>query len=158
MKRGDVQFTCAGSGIQHSEFNAHASEPVHFLQIWVKPNQKGLKPYYSTKHYSEEEKTNKLCLIVSPQGPIKINQDAYTFASILTQGSSVEYNVKKDRKVYIHLAMTHNDVSLKLNNDKELKAGDGAFIVPSSSQDFTLKIEGNSSVNAEFVLFDVKKE
>lgn len=39
ITRGDVQFTTGGSGIAHSERNENASQPVHFLQIWLFPGR-----------------------------------------------------------------------------------------------------------------------
>ena len=50
MKRGDVQMTSGGTGIRHSEYNDNASKEVHFLQIWAKPNEYGLKPEYYTRY------------------------------------------------------------------------------------------------------------
>jgi len=172
MKRGDVQFTSAGTGILHSEHNKHACETVHFLQIWVKPNQKGLKPHYCNKKFADEEKLNQLCLIVAPEekkfaqatqlqqttAPIVINQDAYTYASILQQGKTVNFKLQKSRQAYLHLIMTDPQVSVKLNNDKVLQAGDGAFISASNDEEFDVTIEGLSAQNAEFVLFDVAKQ
>jgi hypothetical protein len=66
INRGDVQFTSAGSGIAHSEFNGSDKDWVHFLQVWVEPSKDDLKPSYTTKHFSDEEKKNKLRLIISP--------------------------------------------------------------------------------------------
>jgi redox-sensitive bicupin YhaK (pirin superfamily) len=66
IKRGDVQMTSAGTGISHSEFNDSETDPVHFIQIWIEPSKKGLMPAYYTKHFSDEEKKNKLRLIVAP--------------------------------------------------------------------------------------------
>ncbi len=66
ITRGDVQMTSAGTGITHSEFNDSDQEPVHFVQIWIKPNKDGLQPAYYTRHFSDEEKKNKLRLIVAP--------------------------------------------------------------------------------------------
>jgi len=66
IKRGDVQMTSAGTGITHSEFNESDQIPAHFIQIWMKPDKIGLQPAYYTKHFSDEEKKNKLCLIVAP--------------------------------------------------------------------------------------------
>jgi quercetin 2,3-dioxygenase len=66
MKRGDVQFTSAGTGVTHSENNEHASEWVHFLQTWVLPWTKGLKPSYHTESFSDEEKRKGFVTIISP--------------------------------------------------------------------------------------------
>ena len=52
---GDVQRMSAGTGISHSEYNASQTEPVHFLQIWIMPNQTRLKPGYEQRPFPLEE-------------------------------------------------------------------------------------------------------
>jgi hypothetical protein len=66
LTRGDLQFTSAGRGISHSEFNGSDKEFVHFIQIWVLPNKNGLQPNYQTIHIDEHEKINRLALLVAP--------------------------------------------------------------------------------------------
>jgi len=63
IPRGGVQFTSAGSGISHSEYNHSHTKPVHFLQMWVSPNQQDLDPAYETRIFSDEEKLNKVRII-----------------------------------------------------------------------------------------------
>lgn len=58
----------AGTGIQHSEFNHSKREPVHFLQIWILPEQQGLKPGYEQTTFANAERQNKLCLVGSRDG------------------------------------------------------------------------------------------
>ena len=66
MKRGDVQFTSAGSGVTHSEKNEHERDWAHFLQIWVLPWTKGLNLTYHTESFAEEEKRKSFVTIISP--------------------------------------------------------------------------------------------
>ena len=55
IRAGDVQRLSAGTGVRHSEYNASAAEPVHFLQIWIEPRTRGLTPEYEQKHFGSGE-------------------------------------------------------------------------------------------------------
>jgi len=153
LHRGDVQFTSAGTGIRHSENNEHKSNEVHFLQMWVQPNQKGLTPQYKTKDYPDEIKKGKLCRIVSGQeadGAIKVNNDIEVFASLLDKGTEVKHKFGPGRRGYLHLVQ--NGASVSLNGIHTLDGGDGAFI----SNVNELSILGTSDKTAELVFFDLQ--
>ena len=66
IRPGDVQRMSAGRGVRHSEFNPSASESVHFLQIWIQPNVRGIPPSYEEKRFAAAEKRGRLRLIASP--------------------------------------------------------------------------------------------
>jgi redox-sensitive bicupin YhaK (pirin superfamily) len=176
IKRGDVQFTSAGSGIYHSEFNGSDEDWVHFLQVWIEPRQDGLKPSYTTKHFSDEEKNNQLRLIIAPnvsildqirmtgktqllihniiqsdERAIKVNQDSKVYASILEKGNKVSYKLPATRYGYLHLIQSKNNSAVKLNG-VELKEGDGAFIEKATED---IVIESTGQGPAEFLLFDL---
>src|SRR5216117_3345910 len=75
---GDVQYMAAGTGVQHSEFNPSKKEPVHLLQIWIQPDQRGVKPSYAEKSLKGVA-PGELQLITSKtgrDGSIAIHQDA----------------------------------------------------------------------------------
>jgi len=164
LHRGEIQFTSAGTGIQHSEYNVHKSLWVHFIQIWVKPNQSNLKPSYTTKKWSDEEKLNKLCLLIddiqySNEKTIAIHASLSMFASILQPNKSIKH-VFKRTKGYIHLIMrsgyeARDGAKIRIGENVILKEGDGAFI-SSEKPNGELSIENIGTINAEFLLFDLE--
>ncbi len=65
---GDVQRMSAGRGVLHSEYNPSRSNPVHFLQIWIEPAQRGIDPGYEQTRFEPAQKRGRLRLIASPDG------------------------------------------------------------------------------------------
>jgi redox-sensitive bicupin YhaK (pirin superfamily) len=126
IRPGSVQRMSAGTGVQHSEFNASSGEQVHFLQIWFLPNESGIPPGYEERYFDDEEKRGRLRLIASPDGAdgsVKIHADAKMFAGLVDGGDRVEHTVGNDRYIYVHVA--RGGVSC---NGAVLQAGDGAKI------------------------------
>jgi redox-sensitive bicupin YhaK (pirin superfamily) len=126
IRPNDVQRMSAGTGVTHSEFNPQQDDPVHFLQIWILPEHKGIEPSYEQKNYSIEEKTNRLRLVASPDGAdgsVTIHQDARMYASILEPGAQVSQAVDKDRYIWIQVVKGKLTV-----NGELLETGDGAAI------------------------------
>jgi redox-sensitive bicupin YhaK (pirin superfamily) len=102
---GDVIMMSTGSGITHSEFNHSKTDPVHFYQIWIAPDRKGVEPRYQQKHFSDADKRGKLCLILSPDGAngsMGIYQDARFYAGLFDGSESAELPIK-GRHVYVHV-------------------------------------------------------
>lgn len=156
MKRGDVQFTTGGTGkssvvppildlidantqsekgIAHSEENEHATDTVHFLQIWAYPWKRGLGPNYHTMTFDEDQKRQAFLPILSPlaagpnaspaeeqqavpklPGTIPIHADLVMGAGIIGVDKRFKWTVggpqddvvrnKYDRKVFVHVPMT----------------------------------------------------
>jgi len=172
LKRGEVQFTSAGTGISHSEFNGSDTDYVHFLQIWVRPRANGLKPNYQTRNFSDSEKHGKLRLIVSPDGQeksVQINNDIKVYASILKPGEQVQHTVAAGRDAYVHVVQDATSFDSEANlagltvNGTLLAGGDGAFLrtpTANGGGDGSLTLVGSSKAGGkpvEFLLFDVKK-
>lgn len=147
IRPGDVQRMSAGRGVQHSEFNPSASEGVHFLQIWIQPNVRGIAPSYEEKRFSADEKRGRLRLVASPDradGSVLIHQDARVYAGLFDGDESAELAVGRGRRVYVHVArgaVTANDV--------ELQAGDALKLT--GVDELTLR-EGR---DAEVLVFDL---
>ncbi|MBL7851705.1 MAG: pirin family protein [Cyclobacteriaceae bacterium] len=98
IKSGEVQIMSAGSGIAHSEKNASSTEDVNFLQIWVFPKERNIKPRYDQKLFNKADRINKLQVVVAPDqvnGALWINQDSWFSLSSLAPGSSLTYTVHK---------------------------------------------------------------
>lgn len=116
---GDVQRMSAGTGIYHSEYNASTTESVNFLQIWIKPNTRGLAPGYEQKTIVPSE---GLSPIVTPSGSdtsLRINQDVSIYKLNLKQGASTDLAVDTDRIGYIHIIKGELELA-----DTTLKQGD----------------------------------
>ncbi|MEO1295377.1 MAG: pirin family protein, partial [Cyanobacteria bacterium J06636_16] len=86
IRPGEVQIMSAGTGITHSEFNHSQTQPLHFLQIWILPNQLGLNPRYEQKAFTKDDMHNELLLIGAKdgrQGAVKIYQDVDLYIAVL---------------------------------------------------------------------------
>jgi redox-sensitive bicupin YhaK (pirin superfamily) len=140
----------AGSGIQHSEFNPSPTAAVHFLQIWIQPNTRGIEPSYEEKRFSPQEKRGRLRLIVSPDGAdgsLLIHQDARIYAGCFNGSEQARLQVEAGRCIYIHVArggLAANEVLLE--------AGDALKITDSPR----LSIERGR--DAEVLVFDLPGE
>src|SRR5512142_2017225 len=106
LKPGDVQRMSAGTGVTHSEYNASQTEPVHFLQIWIEPDARGLAPGYEETHFDAQEKRGRLRLIASPDGrdgSVTIHQDASLYAALLDGDDTAEFAQRAGRRTYVHM-------------------------------------------------------
>lgn len=147
IRPGDVQRMSAGSGVRHSEFNHSKTAPVHFLQIWIIPEKKGLSPSYEQKTFSAVEKRGKLRLIGSRDGrdgSVTIHRDVDLYATVLASGETVTHELSAGRGAWIQVARG----SVNLNGER-LKAGDGAAVATQGA----LRLEGID--DAEVLLFDM---
>ncbi|HEX3280662.1 MAG TPA: pirin family protein [Pyrinomonadaceae bacterium] len=147
IRRGDAQRMSAGTGVRHSEANPSKEEPVHLLQIWILPEREGQPPEYEEKKFADEEKRNKLRLIVSPDGndgAVRIHQDARIYASVLDAGKAVHQQLAPGRHAWLQVAAG----AVELNGTK-LMQGDGAAV----SQENELSIAAVEP--SEVVLFDL---
>jgi hypothetical protein len=146
MRAGDVQRISAGSGVIHSEYNPSSDDPVHFLQIWLLPDERGVKPRYTEKAFGNIA-PGKLHLIVSKSGrdeSIPIHQDAEVNVARLDNGTSLDYQLPSGRSGWAQL------IEGELNlNGTTLRPGDGAAI-----QNETL-LHFQAPSGAHFLFFDL---
>jgi len=119
---GDVQRMSAGTGVTHSEYNASDRDPVHLLQIWIEPAQRGIKPGYEQKRFEAPEKRGRLRLIASRdgrEGSVTIHQDASVHAALIHGEERVVHAIPAGRRAYVHVARGRLTV-----NGQALVAGD----------------------------------
>ena len=148
IRPGEIQKMSAGTGIRHSEFNHSKSEPVHLLQIWILPQENGIKPMYEQKAVPAEEKQGKLRLIASPaggNGAVTVYQDTKLYAAGLDASQSVQHELDQERYAWVQVARG----TVKVNGN-ELYAGDGAALAAEPKVEIT-GLDGNSEV----LLFDL---
>ena len=121
---------------------------MHFLQIWIIPDKRGVAPRYDQKTFPDAERRGRLRLVASgdgSDGSIMIHQDARVFASILAKGETVTHAPRAGRRTWIQAARGDIDV-----NGQRASAGDGLAIEAEAS--ITVKGVGET---AEFLLFDL---
>jgi len=144
---GDVQRMSAGTGVMHSEFNPSASEPVHFLQIWIQPSVQDIAPSYEEQRFADGEKRGRLRLIASPDradGSVLLHQDARVYAGLFDGDERAMVELVPGRRAYVHVARG----SLRANG-VGLDAGDALKITDTT----TLTLDGGR--NAEVLVFDL---
>ena len=144
---GEVQRMSAGRGVLHSEYNPSSDDPVHFLQIWIEPDVRGIKPEYEQRRFPAAERRGRLRVLASRDGrdgSVKIHQDADLHAALLDGKESARHVLAGSRAAYVHVARG----KIKANGET-LGAGDA------------LAIEGERAVtlesgkDAEVLLFDL---
>jgi hypothetical protein len=137
----------AGTGVRHSEFNASQTDPVHFLQIWIVPERKGLAPGYEQKSFSDADKRGKLRLVGSRDGrdgSVTIHRDVDFYATVLGDGDKVAHEVKSGRVAWVQVA--RGTATL---NGEQLYPGDGVAVETAGA----LELAGSSE--AEVLVFDM---
>ncbi len=144
---GDVQVMTAGTGVQHSEFNASNADGVHFLQIWIVPERTGFEPSYEQRSFTADDKRGKFCLIASRDGrasSVVIHQDVDLYATIVEDGHHLEHVLRPGRHAWLHVASGTVEFA-----GSELKAGDGVAI----SGEPSVRLTGAGT--GEVLLFDL---
>lgn len=147
IRPGDVQRMTAGTGVTHSEMNASKTDPVHFLQIWILPNAKGLAPGYEQKHFAPETRQNQWRLVGAPDGQdgaVTIHQDVNLYAATVEKGAQLDYALAGDRKAWLQVVKG----SLSLEGET-LHVGDGAAIADMDT------FSAVADDKAEVLLFDL---
>jgi redox-sensitive bicupin YhaK (pirin superfamily) len=147
IRVGDVQRMSAGTGISHSEYNASQTEPVHFLQIWIIPEETSLPPGYEQQAFSLDKNRGRWTLIASKEGrdgSVTVHQDLDVWAARFSPGEQSSFPLKPSRNIWAQVA--RGAVTL---NGMSLSAGDGA----ANNEESTLELKALD--HAEILVFDL---
>jgi redox-sensitive bicupin YhaK (pirin superfamily) len=148
IRPGDVQRMSAGTGIWHSEFNASKTEHVHFLQIWIIPEKRGIAPSYEQKFYADDEKSSRWRLVGSRDGrdgSVTIHRDVDFLASRPGVEGKLRHELAPGRLAWLHVARGSVVV-----DGETLVEGDAIGL----NEPSTIEVTG-ASADAELLLFDM---
>jgi redox-sensitive bicupin YhaK (pirin superfamily) len=150
IRPGDVQRMSAGTGVAHSEYNASKADPVHFLQIWLMPSQRGIAPSYEQKTFTPEQKLGQLRVVASPDGrdsSVTLHTDATLYAGLFGSGQSARLDLAPGRHAWVHVARGSARV-----NGQDLAAGDAVAL----SDETAVVVEGRPEAEVgEVLVFDL---
>lgn len=149
IEAGDIQYMSAGSGVVHSEFNPSNEKPVHFMQIWIQPNARGLEPRYADQPIIGET-ANTWKLILAPdgrEGSMAIRQDVELRSAMITSGTSLDYASSSSQRG-LWLFVLAGDVNAV---GETLSQGDSLAISGINS----LTVQSIGAGNAKILIFDV---
>ncbi len=142
IERGEVQYMSAGTGVYHSEHNLH-DETLHLYQIWVLPEENGLKPNYGESHFKWEERVDKLFHMVSStkgNAPIKIYSDVNIYSTYTDK--EFEFQVKKGRQLYLVVMEGAIEVSdITLNEAESLESVEESIYIKPKTKSHLILFE-----------------
>ena len=150
IRPGDVQRMSAGTGVMHSEYNHAKDSKTHFLQIWILPKHRGIKPSYEQKYFDQGERRGRLRTVVSPtgnDGALSINADASIEAGLFDGDESATRDLDASRLTYVHVARGEIEV-----NGIALRAGDAALL------DGEQRLQLGKGRGAEVLVFDLARQ
>jgi hypothetical protein len=144
-RAGEIQRMTAGTGVTHSEYNHSDEKPLHFLQIWILPERKGIAPGYEQRALGRRK---GFALAVSRdgrEGSLKIHQDAELRVAELEPGEEAAYPLLPGRHAWVQVARGEASV-----NGMDLVAGDG---LAASGEE---RIAAKARSAATLLLFDLR--
>lgn len=149
IRPGELQRMSAGTGVEHSEYNASTSEPVHFLQIWIVPAERGLAPGYEQKALAPvADGETRLDLIGSPdgrQGSVTIHQDVLLYRATIADGGTLSVPLAPGRHAWVQVARG----TVEIDGGGEMREGDG--LAASDTGELRL----TTATGAELLVFDL---
>jgi redox-sensitive bicupin YhaK (pirin superfamily) len=147
---GEIQLMRAGTGVAHSEFNGSKTEPVHFLQIWIVPDERGLPPAYGQETVDQEAARREFALLASHdgrEGSLRLHQDVDLWMALLGPGAERRLALRPGHHAWVHVARGSASV-----NGVALAEGAGAAV----SDEAAINLSGEDKAGeAEVLLFEL---
>lgn len=143
IRPGELQRMSAGTGIRHSEMNASATNPVHFLQIWIVPETRGIAPGYEQVTLPDAAGLSLIGSRDGRDGTVTIHQDVALYRAMPVGGAALDVPLASGRRAWVQAVRGEARVS-----GTRVSAGDGVAI----TDEPIVKIAGDG---AELLVFDL---
>jgi quercetin 2,3-dioxygenase len=150
LPAGSVQRMTLGSGAWHSEQNGSQDEPMRFIQMWIMPSERGLPPSVEQKVFTEEDRTDRLLEVFSPDGggdAGKVHRDVWVYVSRMTPGMELSHAFGAGRGAYLYVISGEAVV-----NDEKPATGDAVKVRDEQA------ISIRAAETTELILVDVPLE
>jgi len=150
IRAGEWQWMGAGHGVEHSEFNASDTEPVHFLQVWIQPDRVNAPPAHAQRAFDAADRHGRWATFASPDGAdgsLAIRQQAWLRGAVLDERQGIEWTLRSARRYW--LQVVRGEVGI---DGRPLAAGDGLGI---HGEEDALRIAGAAGGQADVLLFDL---
>lgn len=149
IKPNQIQMMRAGTGIEHSEFNASSENPCHLLQIWIMPHTRGLAPMYQDRSLDENDRKGKWQTVVVPANENKkdafeIAADARLSLAQLSAQQTLQMPAEDNRQYWLQIAK-----GSVMYGDVKLQQGDGLGIKGEPARQLI------ADIDSEILLFDL---
>ena len=152
---GQLQWMSAGHGIEHSEFNASSTQPVHFVQVWLQPDRVNAAPAYGERSWDPAARRGRWTLLASPDGrddSLAIPQQAWLRGALLGGGEPVSLQLDAGHRYWIQVAYGTVDVVIGGGDSLVLLAGDGLGVLDEGG---ALVLGGRGDGIADVLVFDL---
>jgi quercetin 2,3-dioxygenase len=147
IRPGEIQMMRAGTGVTHSEFNHSKADALHFLQVWIVPDRRGLAPAYGQRQWDRDAARAGFALLASRDGrddSLQVQQDVSLWLALIGAGETRRLEPAPGRHAWIHVARG----SAALDSEV-LAEGDGVALSPASA----FSLQGRE--DAEILVFDL---
>lgn len=165
LGRGSVQYLSAGTGIVHSEMNDHQKDTTRFLQVWLTPDKRGVKPQYGSKVFQDRDRRNVLLHLLkgntpAPEWPhvndspadVQIHQDAHVYVSENDAGVKHEIALGPARQAY--LVCIEGELTV---NGTSLATRDAVEIVNRSDDEPMPVVLETGATGSHFLLIEMRR-